>query len=422
MIATRIVLALSLLGVASAVCPNQCSGHGTCGADDVCTCYQNWGMADEEGGDCSEMNCPFEFAWVDTPDDSGRFHKYMECSGKGLCDRSTGECECFDGYTGKGCQRMTCPNDCSGHGTCEYIEELTFGSVPGQYWGGFRTASAAASNTVAYGYDGLYTTAKTFASNAAELWDSHKSMACVCDAGWIDVDCSRRMCPKANDVMDERLNIADAFKYQIQNITLYAAGTDGNGTDSNIQEFYDKTFALTFTSTLNESFTTIPLKVQNSNTGGASMSTPTHVENALANDIEVALQALPNKVVTNVNANVSFGYEFRLADQAKWAGEEVAFLHVDVEFVGASTMGPQNLLTVEANKCGIGCTPKLTGMNLVSVSEARNNIISFVTQKQAADYNNYECGRRGKCDYSTGECECFEGYMGDRCQTQTALI
>jgi hypothetical protein len=409
----KAVLALALVGAASAVCPNSCSGHGTCGADDICTCYQNWGMADEASGDCSEMICPFEFAWVDKPDVDGTFHKYAECSGKGICDRSTGECECFDGYGGKGCQRMTCPNDCSGHGTCEYIEELTFGASSGAYFG--RVVPDVA-HTAEASVQSIVKSAKTFSDTADELWDFHKSMACTCDPGYIEVDCSRRMCPKANDVMDERLNIADAMKYQIQNITLYAAGNDGQGNSSEIHEFYGKSFALTFISTLNESFTTIPIDI------GYDTSV-TLTENNLADDITASLKGLPNKVITNVNVNTTLGYETRTAVTNVAKSADIAFLNIEVEFVGASTMGPQHLLTVEAEKCAIGCTPRIKGLDLMSVdTKPTNSAISFVTEKQAADYNNYECGRRGKCDYDKGLCECFEGFTGEACSIQTALV
>lgn len=48
--------------LAAAECPNACSGRGTCGAYDMCTCYTGY-----MGNDCSERVCPFGLAHVDSP-------------------------------------------------------------------------------------------------------------------------------------------------------------------------------------------------------------------------------------------------------------------------------------------------------------------------------------------------------------------
>jgi hypothetical protein len=402
MFASRVILALAALSGAAAVCPNACSGHGTCGEDDVCFCYQNWGMGDEESGDCSEMYCPYEFAFVDTPDEDGKVHKYMECSGKGICDRSSGECECFDGYGGKGCQRTTCPNDCSGHGTCEYIDELTFGSTPGEYY-------AAKPSNFSMGIS--KTTAMTFGS-IAEAWDSGKSMACVCDPGYIDVDCSRRMCPKGNDIFDTRLDTSDGLKYQVQNITFVAAGPYGNGSLATYGEFSNQSFALTFVSTLNESYTTIPIVI-----GDTLYTSDVGSTDAFEKQIKKALEGLPNGVIDEVAVGVNFGSAYSDYDAvfAQWQ------LNIKVTFTGAIVAGPQNFLIPKVDECLAGCTPKITGLNLVSVQDATGTY-SRVEEMERSDYNNYECGRRGKCDYDSGICECFEGYTGLACGTQTALV
>jgi len=41
-------------------------------------------------------------------------HGSVECSNKGLCDRKTGECQCFDNYDGELMDRSHYPNTLSG--------------------------------------------------------------------------------------------------------------------------------------------------------------------------------------------------------------------------------------------------------------------------------------------------------------------
>ncbi|KAH8064265.1 hypothetical protein JL722_1124 [Aureococcus anophagefferens] len=328
-------------------------------------------MGDQEGGDCSDRKCPYQVAWSASPDRDGNIHTYAECAGVGICDRSTGDCECFEGYTGKGCGIQTCPNDCSGHGACTYAEDAPFGTV----WGDYYTAK---SNPHGPRHGGGHASADT-------AWDSGKG----------------------NDVLDERLNLVTALKYQVQNVTLIA-GRDGrrhhlqpSGEVCN-GGFGDSTNGGWYG------------KYESNNWARAPR---------LLFDAGKALVELPNYVIDDVDVDCSLQYVHQNLTSLYPA------LSCLIAFTGDTVMGPQYLLEVETDECLDGCTPKLE--NPVSLkSHSRANITGGViggnTQKMgtapSADYNSYECGRRGKCDYSTGECECFEGYMGDRCQMQTALI
>lgn len=89
-------------------------------------------------------------------------HYYMECSNKGTCDRTSGECSCFDGYEGVACQRASCPGSpiCSGHGVCMSAKQL-----------------AVDDN-----------------SNTYALWDKDVTMGCKCDAGYSGPSCAIKTC------------------------------------------------------------------------------------------------------------------------------------------------------------------------------------------------------------------------------------
>jgi hypothetical protein len=179
-----IVALFGLLAVASAWCPNGCSGHGSCqtGAanKDVCNCYErrearnvgygagNGMVKAWQGADCSERTCPSGRAWAASPQANNDHEQVIECSGRGICDRKTGVCGCFAGHWGEGCRRSTCPNQCSGHGICQDLKH-------------FAEDSGA-----------IYKTS----------WDSFYNYGCLCDQGFRGPDCSMMECPSDVDVMN----------------------------------------------------------------------------------------------------------------------------------------------------------------------------------------------------------------------------
>ena len=202
---------------------NYCNGHGTClESTSSCECFDGWGSESDvavvKSHDCSQRSCPVGRAWFDLP--SGPFvaHALAECSGKGVCDRKAGTCDCFVGFTGDACQRRSCPKDCSGHGRCVSMKRLA-------------TLPEALPLSPVTTYAG---------AEDSKRWDQNKVFGCVCDSSW-DVglesghtqepeffgpDCSLRHCPSADDPLTVNKDETDCT-----NVTArygYGTGETGN--------------------------------------------------------------------------------------------------------------------------------------------------------------------------------------------------
>jgi hypothetical protein len=107
---------------------NNCNGHGKCSKNSSCECYPGWGAATDvtlyRAPDCSARTCPSGKAWGDKASSSDTAHAIIECSNRGVCDRKTGKCKCMGNYAGTACERIKCPNDCSGHGRCLKMKDI----------------------------------------------------------------------------------------------------------------------------------------------------------------------------------------------------------------------------------------------------------------------------------------------------------
>lgn len=219
-------------------------------------------------------------------------HFYAECSGVGICDRTSGDCSCFPGYGGVACNRTVCPNDCSGHGICRTLGQTLPADIE---W--------------------------------YQLWETSKNTRCVCDAGFDGLDCSERVCPNGDDPLTTTTTRAEynnglAETAEVQNVDVRCKY---GGTAIN------PLVALTYTD---------PDSMMSYETSFLDLSTAT------SSDIAAALKALPNDILadyvvdgTTINA--------RLTSAVKTELETGKFWRIALTF--SSTMGDVPMVTVRAH-------------------------------------------------------------------------
>lgn len=381
----------ALLGVATADCPNGCSGHGLCNnIYDMCQCYRRW-----SGADCSERVCQYDRAFVDSGNGDLNFdgllgttgvtgevalgsgvpqeqrghswneferlphdeysqsrsnamgfsqnegHHYVECSNKGLCDRKTGKCACFPGYEGAGCHRMACPGTdedgavCSGHGTCEYIKDIV---------------------------------------TTYNLWDKDAARICACDPGWQGANCAQRMCPHGDDPLYTNTTGSEVQAFYMSCSTAGTNGVEGS-------------FKLEYTDVFGEKWSTTNI----------TLASDTNAVTALAAKVVTALEGIPNGVLKSVAVTAS-------APNTK-----------DVLLSVTFTGNPGDLHLMSSDVRGVYCD-----VDTARLLDDGSDIASHY-KTLSGGYTNTECSNRGQCDYETGLCGCFKGYTGDDCATQDAL-
>ncbi|KAG5183698.1 hypothetical protein JKP88DRAFT_257564 [Tribonema minus] len=362
----RLLLLLATCGISWAACPNFCSGHGDCGKHNVCKCDADWNVAP----DCSLRSCPSGTSWAsNTYMASNKVvaHTAFECSNVGTCNRKTGTCTCPAPFTGSACQRLQCPNDCSEHGFCATLRQASeFYTYAG---GSDPDFAGTGPGSALYIYDN---------------WDADSSTTCICDWGFTGADCSMKMCPKGDDPVTTAQD-PPTFTVDIQSRT--------STTSSGIMDlvFYFGGESVTLDSRAITAQTTTP-----------PQPTPLQL-------LKDAIKSLSNIEDVTVTTSSSGSITFSPGVTATQTSYEVAI-------TAWPTLPHQNNVFWHDGSpplAHFGCSTSSTGPG-ASCS---------VQVTQIASVKEYQyCSRRGSCDFSTGQCECYSGFTGPNCAVLDSLV
>lgn len=412
-IATTLLVAVHY---ALGACPNGCNGNGECGVGDICTCFKEKVFVNEKGSteklqaawtgaDCSQKTCPRGISWNRHGQEgegktiNGKICTHLkdvECSDVGICNRALGECACFAGYEGAACERTTCPNACSGHGTCQsnikFAEDATVQLQP------FHAAKLGDAAVFQYlvSYD--------------DAWDSGMHFGCKCDIGYRGPDCSLKECPTGDDPIDP--NCEEKMTFEFIDSDIYFSNYKMGLTHSNMKPLGNKIHLF------NDKYTRSNLLHQPSDTAVTEW----------------------DEAGGNIDDYVEALEEAGKHDHWEYSG-----------YVGDCTLGGDGAEFYTGMKDGVvypyykddSGNPVFNQVNTVEEvyeADATNSGYTFDddTPSQVkskllkGDYeksykrcvkvetcggrtSSQTCSGRGTCNYGTGQCKCYQGYSGNDC-------
>jgi len=420
------------------------------------------------GGDCSQRVCPFGLSFVDTPlgdlnhdgdvsdDDAVKTqlgnavmkemfpttaHSYAECSNKGFCDRASGECGCFDGYTGSACQRTVCPNDCSGHGQCYTLREIAAGPNVAVTHPADSTREVGRNFKVLDYQFGFYKTSGVSDKFEYNLWDADKNQACVCDAGFFGPDCSLRQCPKGNDPLtnDPKHCGGTTCASEVQYMYI-AFDTNGDDTDYYL-EWEDKEQNSGLLTKLRSEIFTVKKGLTGDDYAELLQDAIETFPNGALNGVSVSCNQFHSSVNIAVDAHVKCSTPLAINNALELKLDYTNGPQGSANGISQHVVRAKDIVTnIEMDKVvGIAVkaasTPSSETPNQASADFVARNGLSYTGTPvnpfilfgtgfgtpAAGNQENSPCSNRGLCDYSTGTCTCFAGYTREDCSVQNAL-